>query len=85
MDRYRAKWTIEAGKVTSIDEDACLIEYVDIAGKKGAALVNVCVLMDSIPAEALNGGDLGYVLRFPDGYIDWLPTDAFETSYELEG
>ena len=27
--------------------------------------------------------DLGYLVRYPDGYVSWSPTGAFEDGYDL--
>jgi hypothetical protein len=32
-----------------------------------------------------NGDDLGYLVRYPDGYESWSPKETFEESYRREG
>jgi len=38
----------------------------------------------NIPAEE-NSKDKGYIVKYPDGYISWSPTEQFELAYQESG
>lgn len=87
MQRYQCHKIVEAGKIKSIerlDDDSVQLELDDheIVQKDADQWVHK---LPAFVGRRIHGDDLGYFVRYEDGYESWSPTAAFEADYTLIG
>ena len=78
MQKYRSHKIVEAGKISAVE--------FSTAAEAKIALVGGEMVTSSGGWKARFHGDdddLGYFVRYEDGYESWSPTKAFEEGYTV--
>lgn len=80
MLKYKSHKTVEAAKIKAAERggDGRLHLALEDAG-------TVRVSYDDAPRFRISEADLGYYVVYPDGYVSWSPSKAFEEGYTEVG
>ena len=82
MLKYQSHKIVEAGKITEFTAGPDVYD-VRVEGAPELRGLNAKVgsrIVDMM-AEGGDSNDLGYLIEYPDGYVSWSPSKAFEEGY----
>jgi hypothetical protein len=78
LPRYKSHKIVEAVKINSLEFGGYGSVVIQHAGGQ---LKTNDRYFEKFNGSAVKGGDLGYYVRYEDGYESWSPTKAFEEGY----
>jgi len=82
MRKYKSHKEVWASKIINIEPDPKAVGGYYVRAEK---MVGEYVPKDFFARSGEPSADLGYFVKYEDGYTSWSPTDAFESGYtEIE-